>query len=110
VIPEVILSSFRFTAIHAASFRPESGHLRKPHNVFSVALPEDNVFDTPCKRAHLGSVSAGIYSPAVDDGFYVLLKPLSVGTYTLHFHADNPAGTINQDVTYTLKVVQVLRK
>jgi hypothetical protein len=36
--------------------------------VFEVALPEDNVFDDPC--ASLGGVPAGIYSPAVDDGFY----------------------------------------
>ncbi len=36
--------------------------------VFEVALPEDNVFDAPCSP---GGVPAGIYSPAVDDGFYV---------------------------------------
>jgi hypothetical protein len=37
---------------------------RVQSEVFAVALPEDNVFDTPCKGAHLGNVPAGVYSPA----------------------------------------------
>jgi hypothetical protein len=83
---------------------------RVQSEVFAVALPEDNVFDTPCKRAHLGNVPAGVYSPAVDDGFYVLLPPLSVGNHALHFHAENPGQSFIQDVTYNLTVVQVLLK
>jgi hypothetical protein len=73
--------------------------------VFAVALPEDNVFVAPCAPL---PVPAGIYSPAVDDGFYVLLKPLSLGPHALHFHAE--AGGIVQDVTYNLAVVPVLLK
>jgi hypothetical protein len=74
--------------------------------VFEIGLPKDNVF-TPFICPELG---AGIYSPAVDDGFYVLLNPLSVGSHALHFHAERPAGTIVQDVTYHLTVVPVLLK
>jgi hypothetical protein len=74
--------------------------------VFSVALPEDNVFDSP----PFCDVPAGIYSPAASDGFYVLLGPLSVGGHTLHFHAENPAGVLSQDVTYNLTVVPVSLK
>ncbi|MEA2783129.1 MAG: hypothetical protein QOK29_4673 [Rhodospirillaceae bacterium] len=66
--------------------------------VFEVALPEDNVFDQFC------SVPAGVYSPAVDDGFYVALQPLETGNHTLHIHSDNPT----QDVFYQLTVVPVL--
>jgi len=83
---------------------------RVKSKVFSVALPDDNVFDTPCKRAHLGDVPAGIYSPAVDDGFYVLLDPLDIGSHTLHFHAESPKGVVQSDVTYNLTVVPVLLK
>jgi hypothetical protein len=83
---------------------------RVKSKVFSVALPDDNVFDTPCKRAHLGDVPAGTYSPTVDDGFYVLLDPLSVGNHTLHFHAENPSQGFMQDVTYNLTVVGVIAK
>jgi hypothetical protein len=78
---------------------------RVQSEVFAVALPEDNVFDSPC--ASFGGVPAGIYSPAVDDGFYVLLKPLSVGPHALHFHADRSPG-FTEDVTYNLTVVPVL--
>jgi hypothetical protein len=83
---------------------------RVQSKVFAVALPKDNVFDAPCTGAGLGDVPAGIYSPAVDDGFYVLIDPLSVGNHTLHFHAENLSQGFTQDVTYSLTVVQVLLK
>jgi hypothetical protein len=79
---------------------------RDQSKVFEVALPEENVFDAPCTG--LGNVPAGIYSPAVDDGFYVQLNPLKVGDHTLHFHAENPGFV--EDVTYDLTVVPVLLK
>ena len=71
-----------------------------------ISLPEDNVFGAPCGVP----VPAGIYSPAVDDGFYVLLKPLSLGRHTLHFHAESSVGPFVQDVMYELTVVRVLEK
>ena len=80
---------------------------RVQSRVFDVALPEDKVFDAPCTGA--GNVPAGIYSPAVDDGFYVRLDPLEIGNHALHFHAEGPDGSI-QDVTYNLTVVPVLLK
>jgi len=78
--------------------------------VFEVALPEENVFDAPCIAAGLGEVPAGIYSPAVDDGFYVSLGPLGVGNHTLHIHAENPSASFTLDVTYNLTVVPVVQK
>jgi hypothetical protein len=65
--------------------------------VFDVAFTADNVFGVP----------AGVYSPAVDDGFYVMLDPLNVGTHTLNFHSENPPAAFSLDVTYNLKVVPV---
>jgi len=85
-----------------------TGH---PHRVqsrvFEIALPEDNVFDALCIGAGLGNVPAGIYSPAVDDGFYVRLNPLTVGSHTLHLHAENVSQGFSMDVTYHLTVVPV---
>jgi hypothetical protein len=78
--------------------------------VFEVALPEDNVFDAPCIALGLGNVPAGVYSPAVDDGFYVGLEPLQVGNHTLHIHAENPSAGFTLDVTYNLTVVPVVHK
>jgi hypothetical protein len=80
---------------------------RAQSEVFEVALPADSVFVAPC---YPSPVPAGIYSPAVADGFYVLLSPLRLGNHTIHFYAENPAGTPVQSVTYNLTVVQVRQK
>ncbi len=76
---------------------------RVKSEVFEIALPPDNLFVPPCG----GDSPAGIYSPAVDDGFYAEVDPLKVGNHTLHFQAQSQ-GTTLQDVTYTLTVVPVL--
>jgi hypothetical protein len=75
--------------------------------VFEVALPEDNVLDAPCKKAHLGNVPARIYSPAVDDGFYVTVGPLQPGPHSVQIKAKNPSQGFVEDVTYNLTVVPV---
>jgi hypothetical protein len=79
---------------------------RVQSRVFAIALPKDNVFVPLC--AQLGA--GGVFSPAVDDGFYVLLDPLSVGHHTLHFHAENPSQGFTQDVIYNLTVVPISLK
>jgi hypothetical protein len=76
--------------------------------IFEVALPENNLFDGPCTDAGLGNVPAGIYSPSVDEGFYVKLNPLKKGNHTLHFHAENPSQSFVEDVSYNLTVVPVV--
>lgn len=75
--------------------------LRSP--VFTAALPEENLFDPPCAGA--GGVPAGVYSPAVDEGYYVTIDSLRNGSHTLHFTAKNDGGQLVQDVTYHLDVV-----
>lgn len=73
--------------------------------VFEVALPIDNVFNALCIGAGLGTVPPNIYSPAVDEGIYVFLKPLKVGRHTLHIHAENSSQGFVEDITYDLTVV-----
>jgi len=80
---------------------------RVKSEVFEVALPADNVFVAPCAPF---PVPTGIYSPAVDDGIYVRLDPLDIGSHALHFHAESPKGVVQSDVTYNLTVVPVLLK
>ena len=77
---------------------------RSQSEVFPLVLPEDNVFDSASC-----DVPGGIYSPAVDDGYFVLLKPLTPGSHTLHFQASN-GGSVVQDVTYNLLVVPAILK
>lgn len=88
--------------------RPVRNLRRLQSGVFAVALPENNIFDEAC--ANLGGVPAGVYSPAVDEGIYVTLEPLRVGTHVLHFHAENSSQGFLLDVTYTLRVVNVLQR
>ncbi len=75
--------------------------------VFSVALPESNIFDAECSS--IGNVPAGVYSPAVDDGYYALLEPLPAGKHTVFFHVEASGESIG-DITYHLTVVPVLTK
>jgi hypothetical protein len=82
-----------------------SNLMRIKSDAFATTIPEDNIFNLP-DECGPGAVSAGVYSPSVDDGYYVLLKPLSVGIHTLHFHAESSGG-FALDVTYNLIVTLV---
>jgi hypothetical protein len=75
--------------------------------VFSVTLPADNLFGT--------AAPAGTYSPVIDDGFYVMLKPLSVGPHTVQFAGASSGcpligGPFSAGATYNLTVVPVSLK
>jgi hypothetical protein len=73
--------------------------------VFEVALPDDNIFVGACSP----DLAGDIYSPAVDDGYYVRINPLPVGAHTLHIHAEDASGGA-LDLTYNLNVVPVTTK
>jgi hypothetical protein len=70
--------------------------------VFELTMPEDNWATSffPC--------AAGIYSPAVDDGYYARIERLSPGSHELRIQA--ASKDIAQDVTYHLTVVPVRLK
>jgi hypothetical protein len=71
---------------------------------FAVTLPSDNIFGASC-------LPAGSYSPTVDDGYYTLLPPLSLGKHTLHIQGQIPMSSgFTVDVTYNLTIVPVLLK
>jgi hypothetical protein len=57
-------------------------------------LPADNILGAP----------AGETAPAVADGFYLMLAPLSVGQHTIHFHGTFPDFPFTLDITYILTV------
>jgi hypothetical protein len=69
---------------------------------FEVAFPAENLFGGG------PSCPADIYSPAVDDGYYVVLQPLRAGNHTIEFHGEDALGT--QDVKYSPSVVPVVLK
>ena len=63
---------------------------------FSLTFPADNFFGLP----------AGAYAPAVADGFYLLLAPLTPGSHTINFGGTGLFGgkQFSQDITYNLTV------
>lgn len=81
---------------------------RVQSDVYTVAQPADNVFVSLCGGP--SQSPAGIFSPGVDDGYYVLLKPLSLGDHVLHFKGSVPATGFSLNVTYNLKVIPVSTK
>jgi hypothetical protein len=62
------------------------------------------------------TVDAANYSPVVDDGYYVMLKPLSTGLHTLQFSGTRTGCILTNgegfslNVTYHINVVPVLLK
>jgi hypothetical protein len=81
------------------------GTQRVKSPVFEIALPPNNLFAPFCAPP-----LEGIFSPAVDEGLYVRINPLTVGEHTLHFHAENTSQSFSQDVTYHLTIVPVVTK
>jgi hypothetical protein len=73
---------------------------------FYAVLPTDNIFLSPCG----GGVPAGIFSPSVDDGYYVKVDGLTAGVHTLQLTAANTSAGFNLNVTYTLDVIPVMFK
>jgi len=61
---------------------------------FSLHLPADNILGVP----------AGVYYPAVDSGYYVLLPPLSAGQHTIHWAGSLTFFSLSLDVTYNITV------
>jgi hypothetical protein len=69
---------------------------------YMVTLPEGNQFGLP----------PGTYGPSIDDGIYLMLKPLSPGEHTIHFTAASEGSALGPaalDVTYHLNVVRPAR-
>ncbi|MEX8496473.1 MAG: hypothetical protein AB3X41_05570 [Leptothrix ochracea] len=62
--------------------------------VFSISTPNGDLF---C------NLPQATYGPAVDDGYYVMLKPLPPGDHVVHFQGAQ--GTFSLDVTYQIKVL-----
>ena len=74
----------------------ERFRMQSPAFVFT--LPADNFFTALGE----GPFEAGTYFPGVDDGYYVMVAPPSIGHHTIHFHG--AAGIYTQDVTYNINV------
>jgi hypothetical protein len=61
---------------------------------FAIRLPDDNLTGDP----------AGVYTPAVADGYWFYLPPLKKGTHTLKFGGSAFDGGFVLDITYDITV------
>jgi hypothetical protein len=78
-----------------ANLNPNTTPYRTISPEFSLFLPGNNVFGAP----------GGTYAPAVADGFYLMVAPLSAGNHTLRFGgATSGRNAFTVDVTYQLLV------
>jgi hypothetical protein len=78
-------------------------------SAFSLTLPGNNLFvGSPAGigRRGMPPIRAGIYSPAVAEGFYLMLSPLTPGAHTINFGGQGYfAGSLtSQEITYNLVV------
>ena len=79
--------------------------VRATSPVFTLTLPEENVFD-PFVQPNPPGVPAGEYKNASADGLWVSLEePLLPGEHTIHFKMNAPNVGFSQDNTYNLTVV-----
>src|SRR5438874_1039571 len=74
------------TDIHGRYFEESS--------LFSVVLPEDNIFGLP---------EGFVLDPCVDAGYYILVRPLPPGEHNIHFAG--ALGDFSLDVTYEITVM-----
>lgn len=74
-------------------------HFFEESPIFAAEVPKHAIFG-------LGDVYDRILAPAMDQGVYLLLKPLPEGEHTIHFTASQscPFGDFEEDVTYLIKV------
>jgi hypothetical protein len=66
--------------------------------LFSLTVPFDNVFNNGCN-----GLPCSIYSPATDEGYYVMLKPLPAGAHVLRLQSASDGFSVG--VTYNLNIV-----
>ena len=62
--------------------------------VFSLTIPADNI---------LGLLPA-VYTPDIDEGYYLMLAPFHPGVHTIHFTASSPDLGYSIDIIYNITV------
>jgi hypothetical protein len=82
-----------YARVDGVALKFSKDRVRAKSPAFQVRLPKDNLFDLP----------RGTYSPAVADGYYLMLAPLSRGPHTVAFGGTDGNGFV-QDIVYEIIV------
>ena len=83
-----------------ADFRVQS-------TAFSFMLPDDNIFKAAYPKDQASQFPAGTFFPGVDDGVFVMLRPLPIGHHKIHFHGFFPNLSFTIDITYFITVTKI---
>ena len=67
--------------------------------IFNVQFPPENIFGV-----EETIVPELVLSPSAEQGYYIFLKPLSVGEHTIQFAAEGCFPGFSQNITYQLTV------
>jgi hypothetical protein len=77
-----------------------TGKANKLSPLFNVQLPPDNFSGLdPITALEL------VLSPSAEQGYYLFVRPLSVGQHEIHWVATGCVAGLSQDVTYNLTIV-----
>ncbi len=75
---------------------------RVQSTAFGFTIPDDNIWTAIGE----GTFGGGAYSPAVDEGVYVMLSPLPPGPHRIHFRGGYPIWNFALDITYDINVAK----
>jgi hypothetical protein len=88
--------------IDSAPVRNIAAKYRVQSPAYSITLPADNVFYKTTGHNY----PEGTYFPSVNDGYYLMLAPLSPGQHKIHFHGIGNNNSFELDITYFLTVAK----
>jgi hypothetical protein len=77
---------------------------RFPSPVFPFDGAIDNPYDTFCGGVPSGTCYEGAHTAGFSDGYWIMLRPLSVGQHTIHMFGYLADWDFMVDVTYNLTV------
>jgi hypothetical protein len=94
-----------FLQIDGASIPHLKDRFRVQSVAFGYTMPENNVWKALYPPG-FAEFAAGTYYPAVDDGVYIMLSPLTPGPHVIRFGGAFPNFGFSFDVTYFLTVTK----
>jgi hypothetical protein len=79
-------------------FNPFGFRVASP--AFALDIPIGSIFTEPA----FGGFAPGVRNPAVADGFWILMQPLSPGQHTIYIRGRAGPGGFETEVTYNITV------
>jgi hypothetical protein len=86
---------------------PNVEDYRYHSDIFKFKIQSGGVFEGDPNNTEYPHLIPGVMYDGIDDGYYMMLKPLPAGDHTIHFSADSPFfGGFSVDMTYYITVTE----